>query len=278
MTNRNKPLFIVSISLLFFSIMGCVSKPAIENNITDSRQSSNSYLHAIQPEIFQPINLDQKYHSLLAIQKTNKLIILVDESVSPHPSNDTNININSLNNSPHNNTLKNFISTLPKDIRFTQTIETFGLQYKNQGNLSSLASVLSYYLDNLNLTNTNTAIVIFSNWKQIDTQSILKAEQLFIQYGHQLCIHMIGMGNIHQNNRLIKTQHCGNTASAESLQTSKQMANFVENIFISELKDSDLDGIYDYQDQCPNTPFNSIITWNGCLRNSKKSNQRYIIL
>lgn len=41
--------------------------------------------------------------------------------------------------------------------------------------------------------------------------------------------------------------------------------------------DSDADGINDHLDQCPNTKHDTIITWNGCPRNSATSNPRYII-
>ena len=41
--------------------------------------------------------------------------------------------------------------------------------------------------------------------------------------------------------------------------------------------DSDDDGIYDYMDNCPETPKDVVINWSGCQRNSANSHPYYKI-
>lgn len=246
--------------ILFLVVLlstGCSSLPG---PITPMARSDN-YRHKITVPLFKPVHIKTNPNQ----QKTNHLIILSDDGI-----NDPN---------SINQTLKHLLATLPKTINYKQTHVLFSeinaLQ-KNQRNENSLASILNYY-NSQNINYNATTFIFLSQWNEINSLSITEAERLLTTQDDNFCLYMIGINNIHDNRRLINPQYCGETISSESLKTPNKMANLVEKIFFSPPKDSDGDGIYDKFDQCPSTKKETLITWNGCPRNSKTSNPRYLI-
>jgi len=250
----------IKLFLTYFIIMilsGCASKPAPIKTMP----RSDDYRFKPAAEIF-PVTKTKQQYQITGTQKSNNLIILLDEEVKDKQS--------------LNETLKNLLSALPKNIQFSKKIKSFGLNHQSKDTLMSLTSELIFYSDN-NTSEKSTDIIILTQWKQINNQSIRAAEQLLIKSNQKFCIHLIGIGNIHKNKRLVKPQYCGSSESSESLLSANKMKQFVINIFFNDALDSDKDGIYDNVDKCPHTPLDTIITWNGCARNSQNSNPRYLI-
>jgi len=251
----NKP-FIIFLIIMFLS--GCASKPAP----IKSMPRSDDFRYKPAAEIVSATKIKQQ-NQVAGIQKSNNLIILLDDGVKDQQS--------------LNETLKNLLSALPKNIQSRKKIKHFGLNNHTKDTLMSLTSELIFYTNNNN-SEKNTDIIILTQWKQINNQSIRAAEQLLIKSNQKFCLHLIGIGNIHQNKRLIKPQYCGSSASSESLLSVNKLKQFISNIITNDPLDSDRDGIYDKDDKCPYTPLDTIITWNGCARNSQNSNPRYLIL
>lgn len=246
------------ISTLFLFVLlstGCASLPG---PITPMPRSDD-YRHKISVPLFKPIRIDSKPQQ----QKTNHLVILSDDGINDQNS--------------VKQTLNHLLATLPKTINYKKTHVLFSEIEGAQKHPNTLASILNHYSSQD--TNYNkTTFVILTQWNEINKASITEAERLLTTQNKSFCLYMIGINNIHNNKRLIAPQHCGETVSSESLKTPNTMASLVKKIFFSPPKDSDGDGIYDQHDQCPGTKKETLITWNGCPRNSKTSNPRYLIL
>lgn len=223
---------------------------------------SDIYHHKIIVPLFKPLRINSKQNQ----QKINHLLILSDDSINDQIS--------------INQSLSHLLATLPKTINYKQTHVLFSeikQLKKSQKKPNTLASILSHY-SSKKTNYSNTAFVILTQWNKINNASATEAERLLTAQDNSFCLYVIGINNIHDNKRLIPPQYCGKTVSSENLGTPNKMTNFVEKIFFLTPKDHDGDGIYDHQDHCPETKKNTLITWDGCPRNSKTSNSRYLIL
>lgn len=102
-----------------------------------------------------------------------------------------------------------------------------------------------------------------------------------------LCIYLIIVGDaiegVEDNKALAEVLDCGFYTTADKLLTSAGMADFVEKVFLNKKagapaptpastsapdspmkKDSDQDGVYDDDDQCPGTPLGANVNSVGC--------------
>ncbi|MEA2062014.1 MAG: OmpA family protein [Thermodesulfobacteriota bacterium] len=124
-----------------------------------------------------------------------------------------------------------------------------------------------------------TALIIVSDGKDIAGSAESEAAELVEIYGSSLCIYTVLVGDNAGGRELMKslahTGECGFASSAGDLLTSSAMAGFVEKVFLSKKevkkpvvrpakKDSDKDGVYDDEDQCPDTPFGVNVDSRGC--------------
>ncbi|MFK5986013.1 MAG: hypothetical protein QM479_11395 [Pseudomonadota bacterium] len=245
---------------LVLVISGCTSVPGKISPLP----RSDAYRYKPVADVFKAVNIEKKSKQYGYQQQTDNVIILLDDAK---------------NNNNLKQTLANLLATLPKNKNYQKTIKTFSEingRDKNKAQFNSLASVL-YHYRNVNKHYKKTTLIILSEWNKITKHSMTEVQGLFNKWANRLCIYMIGVNNIHANQRLVKAKNCGRSVSAESLQSANKMANFVQQIFYTQAKDSDGDGIYDYLDRCPNTKADTPINWNGCARNSKTSNPRYLI-
>lgn len=80
------------------------------------------------------------------------------------------------------------------------------------------------------------------------------------------CVFAIGVGNSLSRTKFDQVDTCGFSAAADKIAQPRDMAYFVQKMFYTTPLDSDYDGIYDYKDQCPNTPKDRLIDEQGCLR------------
>jgi len=162
---------------------------------------------------------------------------------------------------------------------------------------------LAEALDHLNETVTSipgrSAIVLISRWENIDgavSESVQRLKQrskfergLSITNGNSslwsgksgngTCLYTIGIGNEFSRTQFDRYLACGTSHAADKIAQPRDMAHFVERILFSGPKDSDKDGIFDYQDKCPNTPQNRIVNFDGCIAFTSKttySNSIYI--
>lgn len=132
-----------------------------------------------------------------------------------------------------------------------------------------------------------SAVVLVTAWSQIDESvehavmrmrqrvsfahnaHILMPESSAINWPHSqagLCFYTIGVGNRMSRSRLENADSCGFSAAVDKVAQASTMANFVESVLYKGPADEDKDGIYDYQDRCPNTQYGKIVDYSGCPR------------
>jgi len=269
---------LIGLVVLLFSIQisGCTSYSKARVVLSDPSQPpqrSDNYRNKPTQLAFKPIDISSKIKQQHLQQKIDSVIILVDESSSmtqPFKGQSRQHYLKQV--------LQNFQNSIPIKLQFKQKLYMFGKGKKqNIHTKNSLASALEYAGKAIIGSKQRTAVLILSEWQQINQASQDAAENFFININPSPCLHMIGIGNIHQDRRLFANNRCANAISAEQLSTPENMAAFVEKVFFMGPADNDEDGIYDYQDRCPKTLPGTIINWQGCPRDSSKSNPRYMI-
>lgn len=130
--------------------------------------------------------------------------------------------------------------------------------------------------------NGKSAVIFITDGLDLPGDIIASAKNLKSVYGDAMCFYPILVGNDPEGEKLLNNiadiGQCGFASKAEDLLTSAGMANFVEAVFlnakpgatppaapvVSMKKDSDQDGVYDDDDQCPNTPKGAPVTSAGC--------------
>jgi OmpA-OmpF porin, OOP family len=128
------------------------------------------------------------------------------------------------------------------------------------------------------LSGIHTAVVVISDGK--DMANVLsEARALKDKFGSSLCIYTVLTGDAPEGRQLLEQVAdigaCGFFTTADDILTSAGMAAFVEKVFLKEKpapapapapvrKDSDGDGVYDDEDQCPDTPAGARVNAVGC--------------
>lgn len=146
--------------------------------------------------------------------------------------------------------------TLPKE-KFTIEV----LQ-DNKRNLISLLEQGYNKLDKNSLSNQQQIFLVFSHWNSADEPSVTLSKILFKK--DNFCLYWIGVNDKSPCPRLIPKGECGFAVTAEQIAQPRAMQQYAKRVFYHRPNDSDQDGIYDYQDKCPNTPLETKIDWDGC--------------
>ncbi|MGR9072846.1 MAG: OmpA family protein [Gammaproteobacteria bacterium] len=137
---------------------------------------------------------------------------------------------------------------------------------------SPMYSALNAAASDLSATTGDIAVIVFSDGLA-DKSPVPEARSLKSQYGDRLCIYTVWVGNSdeHAGHNLLRTVSdagkCGFVTTASKVASPEGMADFVERVFLEPVdlpKDSDGDGVYDDQDQCPNTPKGATVNKIGC--------------
>jgi OOP family OmpA-OmpF porin len=150
------------------------------------------------------------------------------------------------------------------------------------GGLSPLHKALDAAKTDLKgLSGNRTAVIIVSDGLDLPGGAVESAKELSAMYGPSLCFYTILVGDPAQGESLLKEiaaiGGCGFYSTADELLTSAGMASFVEKIFLDKIiapapkpapapvrLDSDQDGVYDEDDQCPGTPLGAKVNAVGC--------------
>jgi len=132
------------------------------------------------------------------------------------------------------------------------------------------------------LSGESNAVVIISDGEDLPGNVLASAKALKDLYGSSICFFPIHVGNSPEGEGLLKQiasiGGCGFYSTADQLLNSPEdMACFVEKVFLSKKKvpapaapvvvprkDSDKDGVYDDEDQCPGTPIGAHVNSVGC--------------
>jgi hypothetical protein len=244
--------------IVCFLLFGC-SAPLKRND--DYRHQQG--LGYFKPIDIKPVLQHQNYQ-----QKFSHLIILKDSSLSMFHK------YKSYTKQDYLEIIYDrMMKTIPVDIELSKTVISFG-----GINQKSFSQELMGVANLMRELSEKATILVLSDWSQINNFSQDSVDELNHEFGNSLCINMVGIGNVHQNNTLTDWSSCGQQVSADSISTPIRMADFVRKLLFSEPSDSDNDGIYDYMDKCPETNKNVVINWSGCQRDSAKSHPYYRIL
>jgi len=112
------------------------------------------------------------------------------------------------------------------------------------------------------------AMIIVSDFKELQKSSIKAARKIQDFYGDRLAIFNIMVGNDLEGKNLMqkiasKVKY-GFSVSANDIASPKKMADFVKMVFLERSLDTDRDGVFNLHDECPNTPRGIVVDLNGC--------------
>jgi OOP family OmpA-OmpF porin len=118
------------------------------------------------------------------------------------------------------------------------------------------------------------AVVVVSDGKEMAPGTAAAAKALADDHGDQLCLHTVQVGDDAGGRTLLskisQTTGCGQAVNADSLSSGAAMNGFAKQVLLSDLADSDGDGVTDDKDKCPNTPKGVTVDMHGCPLDSDK--------
>ncbi|NOX35374.1 MAG: OmpA family protein [Deltaproteobacteria bacterium] len=165
---------------------------------------------------------------------------------------------------------------------FSHNLENNFEKITEPGGFSPLYKALHEAETDLKGLSGNTALIIISDGLDLPGDVLASAKGLKELYGDSICFYPILVGDAKDGEILLKKiagiGECGFFSTADELLTSSGMANFVEKVFLDKKtapatpaapvvkmkKDSDKDGVYDEDDQCPGTPAGAAVNPVGC--------------
>jgi OOP family OmpA-OmpF porin len=137
--------------------------------------------------------------------------------------------------------------------------------------LGKAASAISTDLDGLE---GKTALILVTDAAGMGTQPPASAMAVKETFGDSLCVYPILIGDDANGKKLMdgiaQIGGCGFATNADDLASGQQMADYVRNIFVGDMMDSDGDGVSDATDKCPGTPAGVKVDAVGCPLDSDK--------
>lgn len=249
--------------------------------------------------LFEPVGLNDKISEYQLVQRVDNLIVLVDSTSSSSTFRGIPEDVY------QREVLRRFNRTLPRlplgggvwSISNGQVAAEFGTympaqieaRLDNGGALpsigtSDLQEAISRATDIAASARGRTALLLLTRWDRFDTSAIEAVERFYqrgrAQQGFKIipdvdewegstspyCVYAIGVGNSMSRSLLEGVDRCGATTASDSVMQPRDMAHFVENMLFIGPADTDQDGIYDYKDQCPDTPIGQLIGFDGCAK------------
>ena len=123
------------------------------------------------------------------------------------------------------------------------------------------------------LPGTRNAVIIVSDGMDME-KNLPMVQALKDKYGSSLCLYPIQVGDAPEGKTFLQEVStigdCGFYSTADDLMMGDGIAAFVEKVFLAkkpavvDRKDSDGDGVYDDEDQCPGTPVGAKVNAVGC--------------
>ena len=163
------------------------------------------------------------------------------------------------------------------------------------GGTSPLQEALAEARSDFEFIQGQKAVLIVSDGEEpymMHANAMEQAENLKNAYGSEICIYSIHVGDSESGNKMMnqlaEIGECGFSADAAALMSGGKMADFVKTVFLKEKpepksepkpvvkekkkevvkkpvrKDTDQDGVYDDEDECPNTPLGANVNFKGC--------------
>ena len=141
------------------------------------------------------------------------------------------------------------------------------------GGFSPMAVAVEGARGDLKPQSGRTAVVIFSDGKEMDMTGVLKqAAELLRENKGRVCISTVLVGKDAAGAELLKklanASGCGIAVKGDDIASPQGMADFVEKVFFRPWSDRDGDGVEDAMDKCPNTPTGLAVDKDGCTLDS----------
>jgi OOP family OmpA-OmpF porin len=114
------------------------------------------------------------------------------------------------------------------------------------------------------------SVIVVSDGKGMGDPAILAAQDLKEVHGDDVCIYTIHVGDDRPGYRVMEeiaeAGVCGASISGDELLIKSKREEFVRNIFFKERLDSDKDGVWDENDECPGTAEGLPVNEKGCWK------------
>lgn len=259
---------------------------------------------SIEPlETFVPQDLNLESQDMEYVPKIESFVIILDASASMEEEYTGAVNKGHPKFTVAKDILLRMNNTLP-DIDINSALVTFGHGFfKHLDNTFTVYELTKHSRDllenalnkatipegcspagnaikdakNLLLTSGGqNAVILVSDGEQLIGSPLARAQDLKEMYGDRVCLYTIFVGNTAEGERelkdLMREVKCGFSVTADEIASSEDMADFVKKVFLTTRPkqvqvsdiDSDGDGVYDKDDECPDTPQGAIVDSRGC--------------
>ena len=143
------------------------------------------------------------------------------------------------------------------------------------GGFSPLGTAMTGVGEDLQgLSGVHNAVVIISDGLDMK-ETLSQVQAVKDKYGSSICFYPIQVGDSPEGKAFLeevaRIGNCGFLSNADDLIAGDNMAGFVEKVFLTKRPvkkmvrlDSDGDGVYDDEDQCPGTPMGAKVNAVGC--------------
>ena len=136
------------------------------------------------------------------------------------------------------------------------------------GGASPIASALRAAASDLKGKEGPVALVIVSDGKDMDQESLAATHGLTAQLKDRLCLYTVLVGNDPAGKALLEkmaaSSACGKASTADGLASGASMAAFVQEVILGKKADADGDGVSNQEDKCPGTPRGVQVDASGC--------------
>lgn len=254
----------------------------------------------IEPlETFVPQNLDAESPDVKYVQKIESFVIILDASASMQDEFTGAVIKGHSKFTVAKDILMRMNDTLP-EIDINSALVTFGHGFFEHGKNTFVVYELTKHsrgllenalneaviprgcspagnaikdAKNLLLTSGGqNAVILVSDGEMLIGSPLLKAQDLKEMYGDRVCLYTIFVGDTAEGAEelrdLAREVKCGFSVTADGIASSENMADFVKKVFLTAVPkqdiDSDGDGVYDKDDQCPGTPKGAMVDSRGC--------------
>ncbi|MFO0795713.1 MAG: OmpA family protein, partial [Candidatus Brocadiaceae bacterium] len=252
-------------------------------------------------ETFVPQNLDSESQDVKYVSKIESFVIILDASASMEDAYTGTVNTGHSKFDVAKDILMRMNNTLP-EIDINSALVTFGhgffkpldktfivyeLTKHSRGLLENVLNGATVpqgcspagdaIKDAKNILLTSggqNAVILVSDGEQLIGSPLAKAKDLKEMYGDRVCLYTIFVGNTAEGKQelreLAREAKCGFSVTADEIASSDNMADFVKKVFLTATPkqvsniDSDGDGVYDKDDECPDTPKGAIVDSRGC--------------
>lgn len=158
---------------------------------------------------------------------------------------------------------------------YAQSIQPLGVAVSEKTKLgpsTPLGDGMNDFFADFTALKGKTAVILFSDGGfNAGRDPIIAAENIHKKSGGNICFHTVSYADKESGQLLLEeiaaVGKCGYTTTHAAMTDSSKRAQFVKDVFYTEIEDdpdTDMDGVPDSRDKCPNTPRDHKVDANGC--------------